>query len=67
MSDISKDRAEGKVDEVIGRVNAGIGEATGGSYASQGWMRKRGGETRRPLRGVQPCGLSTANHRWPAS
>lgn len=28
MSDISKDRAEGKVDEVIGRVKAGIGEAT---------------------------------------
>ena len=29
MSDISKDRAQGKVDEVVGRVKAGVGEATG--------------------------------------
>jgi len=28
MSDVSKDRAEGKVDEVVGRVKAGVGEAT---------------------------------------
>ena len=28
MSEVSKDRAEGKVDEVVGRVKAGVGEAT---------------------------------------
>lgn len=28
MSEVSKDRAEGKADEVIGRVKAGVGEAT---------------------------------------
>ena len=28
MSEVSKDRAEGKVDEVVGRMKAGVGEAT---------------------------------------
>ena len=28
MSEVSKDRAEGKVDEVVGRAKAGVGEAT---------------------------------------
>ncbi len=28
MSEVSKDRAEGKVDELTGRVKAGVGEAT---------------------------------------
>jgi len=29
MSDVSKDRAEGKVDELVGRAKSAVGDATG--------------------------------------
>jgi uncharacterized protein YjbJ (UPF0337 family) len=45
MSEVSKDRAEGKIDEVVGRVKAGAGEATDDQQLKdEGQGQKVGGQ-----------------------
>ena len=53
MSDVSKDRAVGKVDEVVGRAKASVGEATDDqNLQDKGKSQEAGGQIKQGIADV---------------